>query len=158
MFPLLASGQGFIDTFAIDFEPDSPRVLHFNLNLQRPNLAPGVTKPRRVSRTQLFSANDFVLPSIGTRGTVGRNTIIGPGLVTFGPSVTKLFYLDGQREKSVQRRIEAFNVFNRANFAIPTVGNLTVFTSPTERNPSAGMITRTQTPGRQMQLALVVSF
>jgi hypothetical protein len=78
--------------------------------------------------------------------------------VTFDPSISKQFYLNGQRDKSAQLRIEAFNVFNRANFALPSVGNLTVFQSPTERNPSAGTITRTQTPGRQIQLALVVSF
>lgn len=147
------SGVPMTPFFTFDHDRDATTD-----NEQRPNLAPGVTTPGRVSRTQLFSADDFVLPAIGTRGTVGRNTIIGPGLVTFDPSVTKRFYLNGQRDKSVQLRIEAFNLFNRANFAIPTIGNLTVFTSPTERNPSAGMITRTQTPARQMQLALVVSF
>jgi hypothetical protein len=127
-------------------------------NEQRPNLAPGLTAPRRISRTQLFSADDFVLPDVGTRGSFGRNQIWGPGLITFDPSVTKQFSLDGSRRKTVQLRIEAFNVFNHTNFAIPSVGTLTVFTTPTERNTSAGMITRTQTPGRQIQLALTASF
>jgi hypothetical protein len=99
-----------------------------------------------------------VLPAIGSRGTFGRNQIWGPSLITFDPAIAKQFYFDGARTRSVQLRLEAFNVFNRANFAIPTVGNLTVFTSPTERNPSAGMVTRTQTPGRQLQLAAIVSF
>jgi hypothetical protein len=49
-------------------------------------------------------------------------------------------------------------VFNRTNFAPPTVKDLTVSSSPAEPNPSVGMITRTQTPGRQVQLAMVVSF
>lgn len=127
-------------------------------NEQRPNLAPGVTKVERVSRTRLFDPNVFVLPAVGTRGTLGRNTIIGPGLVTFDPSVRKVFYLDGRRDKTMELRVEAFNVFNRTNFAIPTVGNLTVFNSPTQRNPTAGLITRTATPGRQIQLALQVAF
>lgn len=127
-------------------------------NEQRPNLAPGVTTIERVSRTQLFDPNVFVLPAVGTRGTLGRNTIIGPGLVTFDPSVRKVVYLDGQRDKTVEFRIEAFNVFNRTNFGIPTVGNLTVFNSATQRNPTAGLITRTATPGRQVQLALQIAF
>jgi hypothetical protein len=58
----------------------------------------------------------------------------------------------------VQLRIEAFNVLNRANFAIPSVANLTVFNSPTERNTTAGQITSTSTPGRQLQFALRVVF
>ncbi|MGH2400496.1 MAG: hypothetical protein ACRDF6_11700, partial [bacterium] len=127
-------------------------------NEQWPNLAPGLTEPRTISRTQVFSADDFVLPAIGTRGRFGRNQIYGPGLVTFDPALSKEFYFSGDRTRSAQLRIEAFNVFNRANFALPTVGNLTVFTSPTQRNPTAGMITRTQTPGRQVQLAMVISF
>ena len=147
------SGVPMTPFFTFDHDRDATTD-----NEQRPNLAPGLTKPRRVTRTQLFSADDFVLPDIGTRGTFGRNQIWGPGLVTFDPSVTKQFYLDGQRRKSAQLRVEAFNVFNRTNFAIPTVGNLTVFTTATERNPTAGTITRTQTPGRQIQLALITSF
>jgi outer membrane receptor protein involved in Fe transport len=127
-------------------------------NEQRPNLAPGLKEPRTISRTQVFSADDFVLPAVGSRGTFGRNQIWGPGLITFDPAIAKQIYLDEARSRSLQLRLEAFNVFNRTNFAIPTVGNLTVFTSPTERNPSAGMITRTQTPGRQMQLAAILSF
>ena len=127
-------------------------------NEQRPNLAPGLKEPRKISRTQIFSADDFVLPPVGSRGTFGRNQIWGPGLVTFDPAIAKQFYFDSTRTRSLQLRVEAFNVFNRTNFAIPTVGNLTVFTSPTERNPSAGMITRTQTPGRQVQLAAILSF
>ncbi|MBI3263061.1 MAG: carboxypeptidase regulatory-like domain-containing protein, partial [Acidobacteria bacterium] len=127
-------------------------------NEQRPNLAPGVTRIQRVSRTRLFDPSVFMLPPVGSRGTLGRNTIIGPGLVTFDPSITKLFYLTGARDKSVQLRVEAFNVFNRANFAIPSIASLTIFASPTQVNPTAGEITRTATPSRQVQLALRVVF
>jgi hypothetical protein len=58
----------------------------------------------------------------------------------------------------VQLRIEGFNLLNRVNFAIPSVANLTVFNSPTERNTTGGQITSTATPGRQLQLALRVGF
>lgn len=147
------SGVPVTPIFTFDHDRDATTD-----NEQRPDLAPGVTRVTRVSPTQLFDPSVFVLPAVGSRGTLGRNTIIGPGLMTFDPSITKLFYLDGGRSKSVQLRVEAFNVFNRANFAIPTIGNLTVFTSPTQRNPRAGLITRTATPSRQVQLGLRVAF
>jgi hypothetical protein len=127
-------------------------------NEQRPNWAPGVTSTARVSDTQLFDPGVFVLPPVGSRGNVGRNVIDGPGLVTFDPAFVKSFFLDRGSKRSAQLRIEMFNAFNRVNFAIPTVANLTVFNSPTERNATAGQITSTSTSARQVQLALRVLF
>ena len=127
-------------------------------NEQRPNLAPGVTSIPRVSRLQLFDPNLFVLPAVGSRGTLGRNTIGGPGLWTFDPSVTKNFYLSADHTRSIQFRTEIFNAFNHANFAIPDVSNLTIFNSATARNPTAGQITKTSTPSRQIQFALRLIF
>ena len=111
-----------------------------------------------VSRTQLFDPNVFVLPPVGSRGTLGRNVITGPSLVTFDPSLTKSFFLDKAAKRAAQLRIEVFNAFNRVNFGIPSIANLTVFNSPTERNTTAGQITSTSTPARQMQLALRFTF
>ena len=127
-------------------------------NEQRPNLAPGVTAIRRVSDTQLFDPAVFVLPPLGTRGTVGRNSIDGPGLVTFDPAFVKSFFLDKASKRSVQLRIEMFNALNRVNFNIPSVANLTIFNSATERNSTAGQITSTSTSARQIQLALRILF
>jgi hypothetical protein len=122
-------------------------------NEQRPNWAPGVTSTTPVSPTQLFDPNVFVLPPVGSRGNVGRNVIDGPSLVTFDPAFVKSFAF-GASKRSGQLRIEVFNAFNRVNFAIPSIANLTVFNSPTERNDTAGQITSTSTPARQVQLAL----
>jgi outer membrane receptor protein involved in Fe transport len=127
-------------------------------NEQRPNWAPGVTGTSPVSDTQLFDPLAFVLPPIGSRGNVGRNAIDGPGLMTFDPAFAKSFFLDGASKRSVQLRVEVFNAFNRVNFAIPAIANLTVFNSPTERNTTAGQITSTSTSARQVQLALRVTF
>jgi hypothetical protein len=33
-----------------------------------------------------------VLPAPGTRGTSGRNQIMGPGLITFDAALVKAFY------------------------------------------------------------------
>jgi len=127
-------------------------------NEQRPNLKPGVTEVPRVSRLQLFDPNLFELPAVGRRGSFGRNVIGGPGLFSFDASLAKKFFLNADQTRSVQLRFESFNLFNRANFALPTVGNLTIFNSATERNATAGQITGTSTPGRQLQVALRISF
>jgi hypothetical protein len=110
-----------------------------------------------VTPTQLFDPNVFVLPPVGSRGNVGRNVIDGPGLLTFDPAFVKSFGV-GASKRSGQLRIEMFNAFNRVNFAIPSIANLTIFNSPTERNATAGQITSTSTPSRQLQLALRLLF
>jgi hypothetical protein len=90
------------------------------------------------------------------QGNLGRNTLIGPGVSKFDASVfknnhTRLF----SENTNVQFRAEFFNLFNRANFASPT-DNLTVFDQARNSVPSAGLITSTQTPSRQIQFALKV--
>ena len=127
-------------------------------NEQRPNLKPGITRIPRPGRVRLFDAAAFDVPALGSRGTLGRNTISGPGLVSVDPSVAKFIHLDRDRGRSVQFRAEFFNALNRANFAILTVANLTVFNSPTQVNTTAGQFTRTSTTGRQIQLSLRVSY
>src|SRR2546430_8295029 len=54
----------------------------------------------------LFDPNVFVLPPVGSRGTLGRNVIIGPGLVTFDPSLTKSFFLDKAAKRSEEHTSE----------------------------------------------------
>ena len=128
-------------------------------NEQRPNLAAGVTTiPTHISKTQLFDPSVFVLPAVGSRGNLGRNIIEGPGLVTFDPSITKSFFLNADGTRSIQFRTEIFNALNHPNFAIPDVTNLTIFNSATSRNTAAGQITRTSTPGRQIQFSLRLVF
>jgi outer membrane receptor protein involved in Fe transport len=147
------TGIGVSPIFTFDQDRDATTD-----NEQRPNLAAGVTEIKPVSPTQLFDPSVFVLPPIGSRGNVGRNTIQGPGLVTFDPAFVKSFFLDKASRRSAQLRVEIFNVFNRVNFAIPSIANLTVFNSPTERNSTAGRITSTSTSARQVQLALRLLF
>ena len=128
-------------------------------NEQRPNLAPGITRlPRNISQTQLFDPSVFVLPAVGFRGSLGRNVITGPSLFTFDPAVVKNFYLSSDHNRSLQFRTEIFNAFNHPNFAIPEVANLTIFNDATTRNPTAGQITKTSTPSRQIQFALRLVF
>ena len=78
--------------------------------------------------------------------------------MTFDPAFVKSFFLDAAAKRTAQLRIEVFNAFNRVNFAIPAIANLTMFNSPTERNTTADQITSTSTSARQAQLALRVTF
>ena len=66
--------------------------------------------------------------------------------------------IDGRISSAQDLRIEMFNALNRVNFNIPSVANLTIFNSATERNSTAGQITSTSTSARQIQLALRILF
>lgn len=60
----------------------------------------------------------FALPAVGTFGNVGKNALVGPGLMTWDMGFFKNFPF-GERYK-IQFRAEFFNVFNRANFSNPS--------------------------------------
>jgi hypothetical protein len=90
------------------------------------------------------------------RGNLGRNTVIGPGISNLDFSLFKNNLVRRVSENfNVQFRAEFFNVFNRANFSSPT-DNRTVFDQSGSPIPSAGLVTSTQTPSRQIQFAIKV--
>ena len=91
----------------------------------------------------------FSLPAPGFYGNLGRNTLIGPGLMALDLSVNKTFRL--REGASLQLRTEVFNAPNHPNFSIPS--QRTVFSS-TSRVGSAGLITSTRTSSRQLQFGL----
>ncbi|MEJ7606583.1 MAG: hypothetical protein WKF37_10000, partial [Bryobacteraceae bacterium] len=90
----------------------------------RPSLAPGRTHESAIlgSPDRYFDPSAFSLQPAGTLGTLGRGTFIGPGLHTFDLSTMKNFQVS--EDASLQFRVEAFNLLNRANFGVP---NLIVF-------------------------------
>ena len=88
------------------------------------------------------------------RGNLGRNKMIGPGVSNLDFSVFKNNRIRRISENfNVQFRAEFFNILNHANFASPT-DNLDVFDQSGAPVASAGLITSTQTPSRQIQFAL----
>ena len=99
--------------------------------------------------------NCFAAPNpLTLLGNAGRNTIVGPGLVTFDFSLFKNNYIKKISENfNVQFRAEFFNVFNRANFATP-VANSTLFDETGAPVDGAGAIDATSTTARQIQFAL----
>jgi hypothetical protein len=90
---------------------------------------------------------------INVLGNLGRNTVVGPGLINLDYSMVKNNHIPRISEAfNIQFRAEFFNILNRANFA-PPVDNL-----DTQGGPSFGQLTRTQSPERQIQFALKINF
>lgn len=131
------------------------RLTHpLNRGLARPDLIEGGNaNPILGGPDRYFDPTQFVPQRRGFYGNVGRNTLIGPGFAKLDLSVMKNFKLGGQR--TVQLRVEGFNVTNRTNFGLPARN---LFDSRGRRIGSAGRITRTVTPARQVQLALRFGF
>ena len=102
---------------------------------------------------QYFDPSAFLLPAAGFYGNLGRNTLTGPGLANVDVSLNKRFRVT--ERVSVQFRTEVFNLLNHPNFSIPS--QRTVFSSSGRVN-SAGRITSTSTPSRQLQFGLKLSF
>jgi Carboxypeptidase regulatory-like domain len=107
---------------------------------------------------QAFVAGNPSLPAntcINLLGNLGRNTVTGPGLVNIDYSMIKDTKIPKISENfTVQFRAEFFNVFNHANFAPPSAGNLSPFDGTGTPVPGFGQLTTTQSPERQIQFAL----
>lgn len=89
-------------------------------------------------------------------GNGGRNSIVGPSLVNFDMSLFKNNRIPRISEGfNIQFRMEAFNVFNHANFNPPTSNNQ-VFDGGGNPVGSAGLLDSTSTTSRQVQFAIKV--
>src|SRR5713226_9588231 len=146
--------------FTPGFGGDALGVKSTDPNIDVPNLvsAPGCGSlvnpgnPNRYIKTQCFAVPN----PITLRGNLGRNTIIGPGLVNFDFSLFKNNHIKRISDAfNVQFRAEFFNVLNHTNFA-PPLDNRNIFDSAGSPIGNAGLITSTQTPSRQIQFALKV--
>jgi hypothetical protein len=94
-----------------------------------------------------FNTAAFILPPFGSHGNVGRNTVIGPGLIQLDTSLLKSFRFAETR--SLQFRFEAFNAPNHPNWGNP---NTTFISS------SFGKILSTRTTMRELQFGLKFIF
>jgi outer membrane receptor protein involved in Fe transport len=123
---------------------------------ERPNLKAGASSnPVLGGPDRYFDVNAFVLPPANTRGTLGRNTLIGPGLVNVDMSIGKSFALGESR--SLLFRAEVFNLPNHPNFAVPS-GQIAFTNAQGAIAPTAGRITSTVTTSRQVQFGLKFTF
>ena len=152
---LLTTRSGFPFNAVIGF--DRARDASPDNIAQRPDIVSGRTYASAITGdpNHYIDASAFTLAPAGMYGNEGRNVLDGPGLATFDLGIFKNTKIG--ENVSIQFRTEVFNLFNRANFAIPD--NLVVFTSESGNVPgNFGIITRTTTTSRQLQFGLKFIF
>jgi hypothetical protein len=133
------------------------------LSNNRPNAVYGVDANAGPQTTQeWFNISAFQLQPFGSYGNVGRNTILGPGVVAWDFSTFKNFVF--AERKQVQFRFECFNCANHPVWGDPgytLAGNrLDANGVPIVGTGSFGTITSTR-PGidmRELQFGLKLMF
>ncbi len=116
---------------------------------QRANLVAGQdpnSGPKTIQKW--FNTDAFALQPLGTYGNSPRNNITGPGIFNFDMSIIRNFRF--ATSKSIQFRLEAFNVLNQPVWNDPntSMANLAQF----------GTITSTRKPMRELQLGMKFVF
>ena len=101
-----------------------------------------------------FDPCSFTPQALGYFGTLGRNTLTGPGVAQFDLTLTKIFQI--QEGRDLQFRAEFFNLANRPNFATPN--SLGLFDNSGRLSGSTGSINETTTTSRQIQFGLKYTF
>src|SRR5262245_14016552 len=82
-----------------------------------PSLPDDRSKGQKIARW--FNTDAFSINAAGTFGTLGRNTLRGPGLANVDFSTFKRFVMPYKESHSLEFRAEFFNLFNRANLNNP---------------------------------------
>ena len=96
---------------------------------------------------QWFNTAAFARPDTFTYGNAGRNIVIGPGIFTTDASLIRNVFFGGT--KSLQFRLEAFNLFNTPVWGDPTMAM---------SSPLYGQINTTRIPMRELQIGLKFAF
>ena len=113
-----------------------------------------VMKLQRVDSEGRFARFELISWWDQPRLASARVLVVGAGAL--GNELVKNLALVA--DKKIQFRIEVFNAFNRANFAVP---NRAVFAGAAQNDPilpTAGQITRTTNTSRQLQLSAKIVF
>jgi len=124
-------------------------VSNVGAGFDRPNATGTPTPLSRGSRNvfQWFNTGAYVQQPDFTFGNVGRNTVIGPGIVEWDFSALKDFHFT--ESKFLQFRFEAFNFLNHPNWGDPDTYLL---------DGTFGQISYTRTAMRQLQMSLKLVF
>ena len=128
----------------------------------RPDLIPGCNLILG-GPNEYFNPACFSIQPAGYLGTEGRNIMLGPLHLVWDFSLMKDTPIRALGEgRHLEFRAEFFNILNRADFNIPTTG-LTVYTATatsatTTPLSTAGQISSTIEPSREIQFALKLIF
>ncbi len=97
-----------------------------------------------------FDKARFANPAPNTIGSLGRDSLVGPGFANFDISLVKGFRIPFLGEAGLgQFRFEAFNLLNRTNFGLPNTGIT---------NVNFGRLTGTDGDPRILQMAIKFHF
>jgi len=118
--------------------------------------------PQPLGCDQTFGSSDLKAPNYlwctNLRGTAGRNLLTGPGTTNLDFSIFKNNSIKRISETfKVQFRAEFFNILNHPNFAVPPIAlnHTDIFDNTGAlQTATAGVLTSTTTPGREIQFAL----
>jgi outer membrane receptor protein involved in Fe transport len=140
--------------------------LNNNFDTPRPNVIAGCNVYANQTVHQWYNPACFTASAYGTLGDLGRNALVGPGLVETDVSVMKETRI-GER-MSIQFRADLFNLFNHPNFSYPVTSVFSAGSAATNyvSTPvgTAGQITSLVGSGglsnvaRQTQFSLKLSF
>jgi hypothetical protein len=164
---------GYPFTLAINQQRSRSGVGAGGTNVDYPDIVPGVNPKdvtKGVSRGCLgvpagtpvgtpdlwFDPCAFTIPQLGFLGNSGRNTLRGPGFANVNLALVKDNSLGGSRR--LEFRVEVFNLFNHVNFGLPS---RTVFSGRADVEApiaTAGRITSTNSPARQLQFSTRITF
>jgi hypothetical protein len=151
---ILQAQDGFPFT-VVDGIARSFTVAGAGAGADRPDLVAGRTPSNIIlgGTVQYFDPTAFVLQPANTLGNLGAHTLLGPGLFTVDSSLSKSFHFAGT--KSLQLRVDCFNLTNRANFGLP---DPTLFAAGGVRRAAAGSITSLATGAREFQFGVKLNF
>jgi hypothetical protein len=135
-------------------ETGRPWTPYFGANISntselsdRPNAVAGCNPYRGFQRvTGWVNPACFTTPAAATFGNLGRNSLVGPGLVNLDFAVDRNFQITERYR--LQFRSELFNIFNHPNFNLPATGY---------DSPSFGTLTSAMDP-REIQFGLKFIF
>jgi hypothetical protein len=102
----------------------------------------GVQDPER-----FFNTDAYILQPFGRFGTAGRNTVIGPGIISWDFSTIKNFSITESHR--LEFRFEVFNMPNHPNWGDPNTTRVSV---------DFGKVRSTRTSMRELQFGLKYMF
>jgi hypothetical protein len=131
------------------------------IGFDRADIAAGFTGETAVvgDPSGYFNPAAFKLQPAGRLGNLGRGALIGPNLRTLDLSAVKNTRWSKLGDNTlIQFRVEAFNVFNRANFGNPSLIAFTGAVDNEQPLSTFGVIRSTVTSSRQIQLGIRLAF